>query len=164
MKMLKNTVGRMVPAEINGEKVIPFKGIGKHRPEGRKYAPKIVTAADYPPDGDKRVPSLKEALVKAGLKDGMVVSTHHHLRDGDLVANQVFDIAAELGVKDLIWFPSASFPCHQEIIKHLESGVVHHIEGSLRECTRTGRAVGLRGTRVCAGGLPVCRKSDRRHR
>ena len=131
MKMLKNAVGRMVPAEINGEKVIPFKGIGKHRPEGRKYAPKIVTAADYPPDGDKRVPSLKEALVKAGLKDGMVVSTHHHLRDGDLVANQVFDIAAELGVKDLIWFPSASFPCHQEIIKHLESGVVHHIEGSM---------------------------------
>lgn len=121
----------MVPAEINGEKAVPFKGIGKHRPEGRKFAPKIVSSADYPPDGDKRVPSLKEALIRAGLSDGMVISTHHHLRDGDLVANQIFDIAAELGVKDLIWFPSASFPCHQEIIKHLESGVVHHIEGSM---------------------------------
>lgn len=131
MKMVKNAVGRMVPTEINGEKAIPFKGVGQHRPTGKKHAPTIVSAADYPPDGDKRVGSLKEALVKAGLKDGMVISTHHHLRNGDLVANQIFDIAAELGVKDLIWLPSASFPCHKEIIKHLESGVVHHIEGSM---------------------------------
>lgn len=131
MKMVKNAAGRMVPAEINGEKVIPFKGIGKHRPQGRKHGTKLVSAADYPQDGDKCVASLKEALQKAGLSDGMTISTHHHLRDGDLVANRVFDIAADLGVKDLIWFPSASFPCHKDIIKHLESGVVHHIEGSM---------------------------------
>ncbi|MCK4813693.1 MAG: citrate lyase subunit alpha, partial [Candidatus Marinimicrobia bacterium] len=131
MKMVKNAVGRMVPTEINGEKVIPFKGIGKHRPVGRKHAPTIVSSADYPPDGDKRVPSLKEALINAGLKNGMAISTHHHLRNGDLIANQIFDIAAELGVKNLIWVPSASFPCHKDVIKHLESGVVHHIEGSM---------------------------------
>jgi citrate lyase subunit alpha/citrate CoA-transferase len=74
MKMVKNALGRMVPAEINGKKAVPFKGIGKHRPEGRKHGAPIVTAADYPPDGDKRVPSLKEALVRAGLSDGMTVS------------------------------------------------------------------------------------------
>jgi len=131
MKMIKNAVGRMVPTEINGEKVVPFMGLGKHRPTGKKHAPNISTAIDYPADGDKRVPSLKEALLKSGLKDGMVISTHHHLRNGDLIANQIFDIAAELGVKGLVWLPSASFPCHKDIIKHLESGVVHHIEGSM---------------------------------
>ena len=63
--------------------------------------PPIATCADYPTDGDKRVPDLREALGKAGLRDGMVISTHHHFRNGDLVANQVFDLAAEMGVKDL---------------------------------------------------------------
>lgn len=130
-KMIKNAVGRMVPESINGEKQIPFKGVGKHRPEGRKYAPPIATCADYPDSGDKRVESLKAALVKSGLKDGMTISTHHHFRNGDLIANQIFDIAAELGVKDLRWFPSASFPCHEPMIKHLESGVISRIEGSM---------------------------------
>jgi len=27
---------------------------------------------------------LKESLIKAGLKDGMTISTHHHFRNGDL--------------------------------------------------------------------------------
>jgi citrate lyase subunit alpha/citrate CoA-transferase len=61
----------------------------------------------------------------------MTLSTHHHFRDGDLLANQVFDTAHELGVKDLVWFPSASFPCHQHLIPYLEDGTIHHIEGSM---------------------------------
>lgn len=131
MKFVKNAVGRMVPTHINGKKIVPFQGVGKYKPEGHKYGPAIVSASDYPADGNKTVKSLKEALLASGLSDGMVISTHHHLRNGDLIANQIFNIAEELGVKDLIWLPSASFPCHKEIIRHLESGVVHHIEGSM---------------------------------
>ena len=41
----------------------------------------------------------------------MVVSSHHHLRNGDRVALKALETAAEMGVKDLMWFPSASFPC-----------------------------------------------------
>ncbi|MCF8303531.1 MAG: citrate lyase subunit alpha [Bacteroidales bacterium] len=129
--MMKNAVGRLVPDQINGEKVIPFKGVGKHVPEGRKYAPPIPTCADYPDDGNKLVSNLKEALVKAGLKDGMTISTHHHFRNGDLIANQVFDTAKELGVKNLRWFPSASFPCHEHLIQYLEDGTINRIEGSM---------------------------------
>ncbi len=131
IKLVKNAVGRMVPTEINGKKVIPFKGLGKHRPSGRKYAPPIPSALDYPTDGNKLIPDLKTALVKSCLKDGMTISTHHHLRNGDLVANQIFKIASELGVKDLVWFPSASFPCNEQIIEYLENGTIHHIEGSM---------------------------------
>ncbi len=130
-KFVKNAVGRMIPTHINGKPVIPFKGVGKHRPTGRKYGPPIPTCADYPLDGNKLVPNLKEALIKAGLKDGMTISTHHHFRNGDLVANEIFRIASEMGVKDLVWFPSASFPCHEPIIKYLEDGTIHHIEGSM---------------------------------
>ncbi|MCK4295050.1 MAG: citrate lyase subunit alpha, partial [Candidatus Marinimicrobia bacterium] len=131
IKLVKNAVGRMIPTEINGKPAIPFKGVGKYHPTGRKYAPLIATCADYPDDGNKLVPDLKTALIKAGLKDGMTISTHHHFRNGDLVANEIFNIAFKLGIKDLIWFPSASFPCHEPIIEHLKNGTVHHIEGSM---------------------------------
>jgi len=130
-ELVKNFVGRTVPTEVNGKKEVPYLGNGKYRPEGHRYGPPLVCAADYPADGNKVVPNLKEALQAAGLKDGMVVSTHHHLRNGDLVANEVFKIASEMGIKDLVWFPSASFPCHAEVIKYLDDGTIHHIEGSM---------------------------------
>jgi citrate lyase subunit alpha/citrate CoA-transferase len=126
-----NAVGREVLTEINGESHIPFKGVGKYAPQGRKAAPPLRSCRDYPGDGDKRVESIKVALQKCGIKDGMTISSHHHLRNGDYIPNMIFDAAAELGVKDLRWFPSASFPIHAPIVKHLESGVVHHIEGSM---------------------------------
>ena len=130
-EFVKNAVGRMVPTEVNGKTQIPFQGIHGYKPEGRKAAPPISSCTDYPMDGNKIVGSIKVALEQAGLKEGMTISSHHHFRNGDLVMNQVFDAAAELGAKDLMWFPSAAFPCHEPLIKHLESGVIHHIEGSL---------------------------------
>ena len=130
-KMVKNAIGRLVPTEVNGSEAIPYQGVAKYRPTGRKAAPPVASGADFPPDGNKIVPDLKTALIKAGIRDGMTISTHHHFRNGDLVANRIFDAAAEIGVKDLMWFPSASFPCHAPLIEHLESGVIHHIEGSM---------------------------------
>ncbi|MFA6923304.1 MAG: citrate lyase subunit alpha [Bacteroidales bacterium] len=131
IKLVKNAIGRMVPVGINGQPVIPYKGVGKYKPSGFKFAPKIVSCADYPNDGNKLISSLKEALKKAGLKNGMTISTHHHFRNGDLIANEIFEIASELGIKDLVWFPSASFECHSPLIKYLENGTIHHIEGSM---------------------------------
>lgn len=130
-ELVENAAGRLVPSHVNGQRVTPFKGVGGHRPSGKKAAPPIPSCIDYPSDGDKHVGSLKEALQRCGLQDGMTISTHHHFRNGDRVANAVFDLAAEFGVRDLRWFPSASFPCHEPVIGHMENDVVHHIEGSL---------------------------------
>ncbi len=135
---LLTAAGREVPAHINGTETTPFKGVGKHQPSGKKVGAPIRTCADFPADGDKRVPDvgdmtakLKVALERAGLKDGMTISTHHHFRNGDLVANALFDAAAQLGVKDLRWYPSASFPCHAHLLQYLDDGTIHHIEGSM---------------------------------
>lgn len=130
-KMVKNAVGRMVPVEINGRSQTPYKGIGGFIPEGKKAAPPIRSCSDYPMDGNKVVGSLREALEKAGLKNGMTISNHHHFRNGDLIMNQVFDIAADMDIKGLRWFPSAAFPCHAPVIEHIKNGVVDWIEGSL---------------------------------
>ncbi|NOX66771.1 MAG: citrate lyase subunit alpha, partial [Chlorobi bacterium] len=131
MKLIKNAAGRLVPTSVNGEKQIPFKGVNKYKPSGRKYGPPIKSCADYPLDGNKVVKNLKTALKKAGLKDGMTISTHHHLRNGDLLTNILFDTVKSMGVKNIRWFPSASFPVHEHLIKYLDDGTIHHIEGSM---------------------------------
>jgi citrate lyase subunit alpha/citrate CoA-transferase len=131
VRTVKNAAGREVPCEVNGKPVIPFKGIGKHRPSGAKYSPPIPTCQDYPADGNKVVGSLEEALKRCGLRNGMTISTHHHLRDGDLISNRIFEIASAMGVKDLVWCPSASFPCNEPVIKFLENGTINRIEGSM---------------------------------
>ncbi len=62
----------------------------------------------------------------------MTISSHHHFRNGDLLMAQVFAAAAALGVRDLIWQPSAPlFPVMRPSQPYLESGLIHHIEGSL---------------------------------
>lgn len=131
MKMLKNSLSRFVPESINGEKQIPFRGIEKYKPSGRIASPPIRSTSDYPKDGNKIVKSLKEALKKSGLKDGMTISTHHHLRNGDVLTNILFDTIHSMGIKNIRWFPSASFPCHNHLIPYLEDGTIHHIEGSM---------------------------------
>ncbi len=146
-KLTINSEGRFVPRIVNGKDAIPFMGIGKYHPTGRKYSPLIASCADYPADGNKVISSLKEALVLAGIKDGMAISTHHHFRNGDLIALLIFEIAAELGIKNLTWAPSASFECHSSLIKYLENGTIHHIEGSMNgslgKYTSEGKMQGL---------------------
>jgi citrate lyase subunit alpha/citrate CoA-transferase len=126
-----NAAGRVVPLEVNGQPVIPFRGVGKHKPFGNKYGPPIPSCSDFPEDGNKIVPTLEEALLRCGIRDGMTISTHHHLRDGDLISNRIFETASLMGVKDLVWFPSASFPCNDPVIKYLEDGTINRIEGSM---------------------------------
>lgn len=130
-ELVKNAVGRLVPTVVNGKDQVPFMGAGKYKPAGRRAAPLIASCSDYPADGNKVAGDLRAAFEAVGLKDGMTISTHHHLRNGDTVANMAFDVASEMGVKDLMWYPSASFPCHAHNIQHLDSGVIHHIEGSM---------------------------------
>jgi citrate lyase subunit alpha/citrate CoA-transferase len=128
----RNAAGRLVPAVVNGRESLPFAGVGATVTEGlRKAAPPVRRATDYPKGGDKRVPDLETALRLCGLADGMTISNHHHLRNGDRVALQMLQIAEKLGLRDLRWFPSASFPCHEPVIGMMDRGTVHHIEGSM---------------------------------
>src|SRR5450759_977560 len=131
VELARNAPGRMVPAYVNGREQRPYSGINEPPPAGHKAAPPVRSSAQYPMDGDKRVPDLATALTQCGLRDGMTISSHPHLRDGDQVALPALQTAASLGAKDLMWFPSASFPAHAPVIDLMEAGAVHHIEGSM---------------------------------
>lgn len=145
--MKLNYANRPVPFVVNDVPAIPYQGVGKYIPQGNKAAPPIRSCSQYPTDGNKVVDSIRIALEKCGLRDGMTISSHHHFRNGDLVMNRVFTACAELGVKNLRWFPSAAFPCHEPLIKFLEDGTIHHIEGSLNgplgEFVTRGKMSGL---------------------
>ena len=130
-ELVTNAAGRRVPTVVNGREQTPYAGVDGHRPTGNKYGPPIRTNSDYPRNGDKRVPDLETALRLCGLRDGMTISSHHHLRNGDRVALTALQTAASMGARDLVWFPSASFPCHEPVIELMKSGAVHHIEGSM---------------------------------
>lgn len=73
---------------------------------------------------DKVVHSLKEAIQLAGVKDGMTVSFHHHMRNGDFVLNMVMEELAQMGVKNLTVNASSVFDCHRPLIDHIKNGVV----------------------------------------
>jgi len=128
---VKNAAGRLVPRSVNGARQMPFATVRGISPSGTTAGTPIRSSRDYPSDGNKVVKSLKDALRRSGIRDGMTISTHHHLRNGDTLTASLFRVVKELGVKGIRWFPSASFPCHEELIPYLESGVIHHIEGSM---------------------------------
>lgn len=85
----------------------------------------------------KLLGSLKEAMEKTGLKDGMTISFHHHMRNGDYVLNMVLAQAAEMGIKDLNVNASSIFDIHEPILEHIKNGVVTGLE-----CNYMGGKVG----------------------
>ncbi len=76
----------------------------------------------------KVVSSIQAAILQAELKDGMTVSFHHHLRNGDFVLNMVMEQIAALGIKDLTVNASSLFDTHAPLLEHIENGVVTTIQ------------------------------------
>ena len=58
----------------------------------KKAAPRVRAVVD--PKRSKMVSGIKEALEKCGIRDGMVLSFHHHFRDGDYIVNMVMEQVA----------------------------------------------------------------------
>ena len=76
----------------------------------------------------KVVKSIREAISLAGLKDGMTISFHHHLRNGDYVLNLVMEEVARLGIRDLTVNASSLFDIHLPLLDHIQSHVVTGIQ------------------------------------
>ena len=76
----------------------------------------------------KVVSSLQAAILQSELKDGMTVSFHHHLRNGDYVLNMVMEEIAALGIKDLTVNASSLFDTHAPLLDHIANGVVTTIQ------------------------------------
>ncbi len=73
---------------------------------------------------NKLVQSIREAIQLSGLRDGMTVSFHHHLRNGDFVLNMVMQEIADLGIKNINVNASSLFDVHTPLLNHIENKVV----------------------------------------
>ena len=140
MQMIRNAIGREIPEESNGRKNIPYKGVGKHIPSGRKTGPPVPSGANYT---DKVTKGLEDTLDRMKLFDGMAISFHHHLRNGDYLVNLVLENLDRRGIRDIVLAPSALFPVHEPVVELIKKGTVSHVLGSMngpvgRLCTTGG--------------------------
>lgn len=113
---------KTLPEYIPGYgKVRPFAGafasVGDHHTVS-------VKRESTPPVGSKVTRNIVEVFDCAGLRDGMTLSFHHHLRNGDKVVNLVMQAAAQQGVKDLHLAASGIFSSHEPLLPLIENQVI----------------------------------------
>lgn len=154
---MKNAIDREIPDEVKGRKLRPFQGNDGYLPENRFIPATRMRShsSSFVRQKKKVLSSLKEALVKVGLKDGMTLSFHHHFRGGDNLMNHAFEIIQKMGVKDLTVNASSVQPVHSPLIPLMESKVITNIEGGANgapgEAISRGKLDGLLTVRSHGG-------------
>ena len=125
-----NAVGRDIPEEIlkkTGKEVFQ----GSHHFDGhefRKDGPKIRCVINQ--SGTKLLPSIREALEKCGIRDGMTLGFHHHFRNGDKVLNMVIEECHKMGIRDLCIAASSLGAQNDPIVPYIEDGTITEIQSS----------------------------------
>ncbi|MDO0824454.1 citrate lyase subunit alpha [Desulfosporosinus nitroreducens] len=139
---MKTILGREIPDYIKGYgHVRPFQGAFSDVGVKTRTAVRLTSVI---PNDQKVLPTLEDALDKLNINDGMTISFHHHLRNGDYVLNKVMERLAARGVKDLTVAASSIFPIHAPLVEHIESGVVtglvaNYISGPVAEAVSKGK-------------------------
>ena len=124
-----NAVNRELPEKIGEYKVRPYE-----QAYGEMEEKEIVTRRKMGhmlPGTSKLVSSLEEAIVKSGLKDGMTISFHHCLREGDQIVGKVLETIRKLGIRQLRFAPSAVVNIRDTSIgDYVKDGTISKIEAS----------------------------------
>lgn len=124
---MKNAVNREVPDYIEGYgKVRQYTGAFANMGKSFKRAEGCIHKGGEK-DTDKICGSLGEVLDKLPLKDGMTLSFHHHLRNGDYVTNMVMLEIEKRGIKDIHLAASGLFACHDPLARLIENGTITQI-------------------------------------
>lgn len=117
-----NAVGREIPNFIEGYgRIRPFAGAAVEVKEILRAPVKVTPVR---PGFNKVLGSIGEAIRACGLRDGMTISFHHCLRNGDHVLNRVLEAVAEAGLKEMKVAATAVFPVHAPLVGLMETGVV----------------------------------------
>lgn len=70
-------------------------------------------------------------IVENEVKDGMTISFHHHLREGDFVFNLVMDELIKQGKKNLTLAPSSlTNAMNEKVVEAIKAGTISHITSS----------------------------------
>jgi len=124
--MSKNAVNRNIPEEFITRNGV-FEGEFVRTAPYSRVAAKVTPVI---PGQEKLLGSIREAIEKTGLKDGMTISFHHHFREGDFVMNMVLAEIAAMGFKNLSLASSSIANVHAPLIDHIKNGVITNITSS----------------------------------
>lgn len=116
--MMKNSLGRYVPQGYDA-----FCGSS----EGASVHPSIRLQPQLAANKAKQLQSISDIFDACDIRDGMCLSFHHHLRNGDAVFNLVIDEIKKRGLKNMHLAPSAIFPNNQRLAPLIENGQVTKI-------------------------------------
>lgn len=125
---MHNKQRRSIPSSVLTKYKKEFQSVSLSPQTIQRCAPKVTTVTNQT---NKLMHSIKEAIEKSGLKDGMTISFHHHLREGDFVFNQVMAVIREMGIKELTLAPSSlTNTMNEMVIECIKDGTVTHITSS----------------------------------
>ncbi|MGL5577599.1 MAG: citrate lyase subunit alpha, partial [Fusobacteriaceae bacterium] len=119
---MKNILGRDIPDFIEGYgEVVHYEGYLKNSNgvQRRDFNFKAVQPGD-----SKLFRDFHALMDKLDLHNGMTVSFHHHLRNGDYILTLVMEEIARRGYKDITVVASSLFPCHKALVPMIEDGTV----------------------------------------
>ncbi len=144
MNVVKNSVGREIPLEVL-EKAGKKPYAGYHALDNIEYTKAAPTVrANIDPKRNKVLSSIKEALEKCEIKDGMTLSFHHHFREGDYVLNMVMEAVHEMRIKDITICASSMGKANDPIYPYILDGTIVGIQssgvrGKIGEAISTGK-------------------------
>ena len=129
---MKNIIGREIPSFIEGVGAVDmFEGAWEKLKKG------WMDEVTIPPPNKAKMPhqckscfSLEEAIAQTSPKNGMTVSFHHHLRNGDNILVESLNILAKMGIKDITLASSSLNEVHDPILKYLQDGTITKIWAS----------------------------------
>ena len=125
-----NLLKREVPDYIEGYGAVRhYQGVFVQTDSTAPRASVITPQKRDKRDG-KLCRNLDEVLDKLPLRDGMTVSFHHHLRNGDYVTNYVMEGIAKRGYKDIHLAATGLFACHAPLVPLIENGTISQISVS----------------------------------
>lgn len=157
---MKNKINRFVP---EGYKTF----IGAD--ETIKNSKRVLINEKAPvKEGNKQVKSLSEVFDAFEIKDGMTLSFHHHMRNGDHVLNMVMEEVKSRGLKNMKLAPSSIFPIHAPLVDLIEDQTVvqiftNYLNGPVAKAISTGKMKnhlvmnthGGRARSIESGELPI---------
>ena len=126
--MVLNSLGRQIPETFFGKTCIPYHDPWSLKPSCHRAGRDIKRVN---PGHNKLLGTLRDAILASGLKDGMTISTHHALRNGDFLLNQVVKEIDLLGIRNITIASSSIHPIHAELIPYIRKGVITALEGGV---------------------------------
>ncbi|NLN50547.1 MAG: citrate lyase subunit alpha [Acholeplasmataceae bacterium] len=130
---MKNSLKRFVPKGY-----LPFINKDGYLKKEPQLVNEVLTTKT-----NKLVNTIQDIFNQIPIVDGMCLSFHHHLRNGDYIINLVMAEVKARGLKNITIAPSSIFPIHEPLVELLEDETItsiytNYINGPVADIVSAG--------------------------